>query len=142
MAQLLAIGKTEPNVHDHTADLDISGAALNSLLPDRTGFQLLIQPLRARGLGLRLKRKRLFCIVAFVYTLLLGQHGQLSACYWCHSSDANQCYPFNSMQKHAVYAKTLGMIFRWRFEEPLSDCPAGSRFSLSHHRPVAPHDSV
>lgn len=56
MAQLLAAGKPEPNVKETTSDLDMSAVALKSLLPDRTGFQLLTQPLRARGLGLRLKR--------------------------------------------------------------------------------------
>ncbi|KAL0026150.1 hypothetical protein WJX79_005406 [Trebouxia sp. C0005] len=56
MAQLLAVGKAEPDVKDSTLDLDMSALALKSLLPDKTGFQLLIQPLRARGLGLRLKR--------------------------------------------------------------------------------------
>ena len=62
MAQLLTAGKTEPDVKDYTADLDMSGVALNALLPDKTGFQLLVQPLRARGLGLRLKRKQTFCL--------------------------------------------------------------------------------
>lgn len=57
LAQLLAGSKAEPDVKEHTADLDMSGVALNTLLPEKTGFQLLIQPLRARGLGLRLKRK-------------------------------------------------------------------------------------
>lgn len=57
LAQLLAVGKAEPDVEGHTADLDMSGVALNTLLPDTTGFQLLVQPLRARGLGLRLKRE-------------------------------------------------------------------------------------
>lgn len=56
MAQLLAVGKAEPDVKDSTQDLDMSALALKSLLPDKTGFQLLTQPLRARGLGLRLKR--------------------------------------------------------------------------------------
>ncbi len=58
MAQLLAVGKAEPDVKDSTLDLDMSAVALKSLLPDKTGFQLLTQPLRARGLGLRLKRKQ------------------------------------------------------------------------------------
>ena len=58
MAQLLAVGKAEPDVKDSTVDLDMSAVALKSLLPDKTGFQLLTQPLRARGLGLRLKRKQ------------------------------------------------------------------------------------
>ena len=57
MAQLLAAGKAEPDVKECTADLDMSAVALKLLLPDKTGFQLLIQPLRACGLGLRLKRK-------------------------------------------------------------------------------------
>lgn len=57
MAQLLAGGKADPDVKEHTADLDMSGVALKPLLPENTGFQLLIQPLKARGLGLRLKRK-------------------------------------------------------------------------------------
>lgn len=57
MAQLLAAGKAEPDMKIHTADLDMSGVALNTLLPEKTGFQLLVQPLRARGLGLRLKRE-------------------------------------------------------------------------------------
>ncbi|KAL3131996.1 hypothetical protein ABBQ32_008620 [Trebouxia sp. C0010 RCD-2024] len=56
MAQLLAGGKAELDVKEHTADLDMSGVALKPLLPENTGFQLLIQPLKARGLGLRLKR--------------------------------------------------------------------------------------
>lgn len=59
MAQLLASSKAEPDVQEHTADLDISGVALTDLLPDRTGFQVLTQPFTARGLGLRLKRKLL-----------------------------------------------------------------------------------
>ena len=58
MAQLLAVGKTEPDVKESTADLNLSGVALSSLLPDRTGFQVLTQPFTARGLGLRLKRER------------------------------------------------------------------------------------
>ena len=57
MAQLLAVSKSEPHVKHNTADLDMSGMALTSLLPDKTGFQLLTQPLWARGLGLRLKRE-------------------------------------------------------------------------------------
>ena len=57
MAQLLAGGKAESDMKDHTADLDMSGVALKTLLPEKTGFQLLTQPLMARGLGLRLKRK-------------------------------------------------------------------------------------
>ena len=57
MAQLLAVGKTEPDVGENTADLELSGVALTSLLPDRTGFQVLTQPFTARGLGLRLKRE-------------------------------------------------------------------------------------
>ena len=63
MAQLLTVGKAEPDVKDHTADLDMSGVALNTLLPDKTGFQLLVEPLRACGLGLRLKRKCCLCIL-------------------------------------------------------------------------------
>ena len=57
MAQLLAGGKAESDMKDHTADLDMSGVALKTLLPEKTGFQLLTQPLMARGLGLRLKRE-------------------------------------------------------------------------------------
>ena len=57
MAQLLA-SKAQPDVKEATADLDMSAVALKSLLPDKTGFQLLTQPITARGLGLRLKSEQ------------------------------------------------------------------------------------
>ena len=65
MAQLLA-GKAQQEVKEATAELDMSAVALKALLPDKTGFQLLTQPLMARGLGLRLKRN------LFSYCLLLA----------------------------------------------------------------------
>ena len=67
MAQLLAAGKAEPDVKECTSDLDMSAVALKALLPDKTGFQLLTQPLRARGLGLRLKRRPLLLSQAVEY---------------------------------------------------------------------------
>lgn len=141
MAQLLAAGKAEPDVKDHTADLDMSGVALKTLLPDKTGFQLLVQPLRARGLGLRLKRE-----YTFLAERLLGAASQVSctgvlqsaAVYW----RSTHAYVYHKHVCSNCANNILGMLFRWCVEEPLSDGPTSSCFSLPCHRPVAPHDHL
>ena len=73
MAQLLA-GKAQQEVKEATAELDMSAVALKALLPDKTGFQLLTQPLMARGLGLRLKRNLPYILYCWLPCIEFSDH--------------------------------------------------------------------
>ena len=56
MASILATKRRQPDMP--VPNLNIAGASLADVLPHASAFQVLVAPIAAQGIGLRLKRER------------------------------------------------------------------------------------